>query len=188
MESNMIRNLILTSIFTVLLSSCGYVKLRPYGQLEVYQLVPGKFHLRIPYLQTSRGNPHGLLLANAKKNKDYIAGRWYVVNTIDGEVGLTDYNAETNCPYGNHHYPNRLVRGTFSFNVNSVTVNLQRYNGPVVIDENEWYNHEFNGRYEVRKLNAFKESEYVDATDDPYYICPNKPKEEIAQSPKEQAQ
>jgi hypothetical protein len=184
----MIRNLILTSIFTVMLTGCGYVKLRPYGYVEVYQLVPGKFHLRIPYLQTSRGNVHGLLLANAKKNKDYVAARWYVVDAINGEVALVNHNSETNCPYGNHHSSGRLVRGVFSFKENAVIVNLQRYNGPVVIDENEWYDLDFNGRYEVIKLNALKDSQYVASTHNPYYICPVKPKKEIAQSPKEQAQ
>jgi hypothetical protein len=184
----MIRHLILVSIVTFMLNGCGYVKLSPYGQLEVYQLVPGKFHLRIPYLQTSRGNVHGLLLVDAKKRKNYSAGKWYVVDAIDGEVALADYNSETNCPYGNHHSPSYLVRGTFSFKGNVVTVNLQRYSGPTVTDENRWYDHDFNGRYEVRKLNALKESEHLKSTHNPYYICPNKPKEETEQSPKEQAQ
>jgi hypothetical protein len=176
MESDMIRNLLLISIFTVVLSGCGSVKIRPYGYLEVYQLVPGKFHLRIPYLQTSRGNVHGLLIVDAKKHRDNILDRWYVVDAIDGKVDLANFNSETNCPYGNHHYPARLVRGAFLFEQQTVTVILQRYSGPTVTDENRWYSHEFNGRYKVRKLKSLKESEFVSSDDNPYYICPDKPK------------
>jgi hypothetical protein len=148
----MFRNLLLITILTFSLSGCGYVKLRPYGYLEVYQLVPGKFHLRIPYLQTSRGNVHGLLLADATKSDDYIAGQWFVVDAIGGKVPLADYSSATNCPYGNHHYPSRMVKGTFTFMGNMVTVDLQRYSGPVVTDQGQWYDHEFNGPYEVNKI------------------------------------
>jgi hypothetical protein len=172
----MIRHLLLVSIFTIALSGCGYVHMRPYGYVEVYQLVPDKFHLRIPYLQTSRGNSHGLLLVDAKKNKDYIAGIWFVVDAIDGKVALTNFNSESSCPYGNLEYPRRLVRGSFLFENHMVTVRLQRYNGPVVTDEEGWFDHEFNGRYEIRKLNTLKESEHLASTHIPNDICPDKPK------------
>jgi hypothetical protein len=58
-----------------------------------------------------------------------------------------------------------------------VTVNLQTYSGILVTDGNEWYDHEFNGRYEVIKLNALKESDNQPSTHIPYDICPDKPKE-----------
>jgi hypothetical protein len=170
----MIRTLLPILLLTMVLSGCGYVNVRPYGYLEIYQLVPNKFHLRIPYLQTSRGNVHGLLFFNAKKGKDYIGDTWFIVDAITGIVTLPDFNSETNCPYGNHRYPARLVRGSFEFSEHSVKVKVHRYRGHTVTDEDNWYDHDFNGTYEVRALKSLKDSENI--TDhSPNFICPKSP-------------
>lgn len=146
---------IIILLFITNLSACalvGYVNKKPYGYAEVYELVKGKYHIRLPYHVEGRGNIHSPF---EYKKYEYDAAKWFVLDSITGVIILDSDARLGQCPFEEHRYLSSAVSGVLKFSESKLTLELA----------GEFS--DFNGDYHLK----FPEGSYKNAKHQSAFEC-----------------
>ncbi|WP_448547974.1 hypothetical protein [Thalassotalea fusca] len=125
-------------VLLVLLTGCsvvGYIDEVPYSYIEIYRLEEGKYHIRLPYRVEGRGNPHDIFEYD---KYGYDAAKWLIVESISGEIVLSDEAKIGQCPFKDDLYSSSRVSGKLLFSENTATLHLMppfdKFNRSYVIE------------------------------------------------------